>query len=155
MTDKDASYIIHEIKSIQYYETRIKELMNICNDISRQIVEVGEPHSPLGNNGPHCSNPVPQSTHIIELISEEQTYTKALKHYRNALVIAQGYKMAALEHTVTDEETAFAIGFANGQSYTALEHKHGCSNAYSWMRTIVKRIREPEVAAMDYIAKLK
>lgn len=155
MTKTDIAQMLKEVRSIGYYRKRVQEVTETCKEISRQIIEVGTPHCPLGNTGPAVQNHIPQSSRILELIGEEQFYSKWLRHYKNALIIAEGYRAIILAHTQDDNERAFVSEFIESKNYRYLEQKYGYSNAYSQMRTIIKRCRFSEMATERMLGDLE
>lgn len=138
MTNEDVQFIIREIKSIRYYKTRIGEIDATIKRIQDEIVESGEPHCPLGKET-GLTHSFSSNNRVLELITEENEMIKLKKHFMDRLRIAEGYKEEILRNCV-DTERFFVIDYLNGSAYTNLEKCYSVSNAYSYMRTIVKRI---------------
>lgn len=138
MTNEDVQFVIKEIKSISYYKTRIAEMDATLKRIQDEIQENGEPRCPLGKEM-NISQSFSSNNRILELITEEGEVEKLKKHFMDRLIIAEGYKKEIFENSL-DSERLFVTDYLNGVSYSSLEDWYSVSNAYSYMRTIVKRI---------------
>lgn len=139
MRTEHVGHILREIKSIYYYKTRLDEIEATLSRLGDEIQRLGEPRCPLGNMEAGGGLGVTKGTRMLELIGEEQEVMKLKEHYLFCLKLAKDYKEQVLA-CCTQEERLLMLDYINGDSYSKLERVHHVSNAYSSIRTIVKRI---------------
>lgn len=139
MKNEHVGHVLREIKSISYYKTRLDEIEATLSRLGEEIQSLGEPKCPLGNTEGGGSPGNTKGTRMLELIGEEQEIIKLKEHYLFCLKLAEGYRERVL-YCCTHEERLLMLDYFNDDSYSKLERVHHVSNAYSSIRTIVKRI---------------
>lgn len=141
MTDEKAAYILHELKSISYYEKQIDELDRLMKEISQRIVDIQTPSCPNGGDGVKAENHVNKSSIVNSLLSDEQGFYEERTHYNNSLVRANAY-YTKLKLVCDTNEISFVNDFVKGESYQHLSYKHGYENVYRTMIGMIKRIMQ-------------
>lgn len=140
MTDGMAQEILHEVKSIRYYQQCIKELNDDLKELSNRIHEVGEPKSSLSGLGNvPITNHVETSTIVNALLADEQYLVGARDIKYKQLAKAERYRVQILSNC-SEFEIKFADALMKGTSYDSLSITYGYTNPYKAMISIIKRI---------------
>lgn len=139
MNKLDIAHIVHEVRSIPYFETRIREFDSTLQRLSDELLVIGGTHCPQANSGPQ-GNCVPRDSRIIEVLSEEAYYEDLKKHYKTCLSLAKDFKAKLVNACDESWEKEFLIDFLKGWSYEKLKIEYGITNVYLTVCRIVKRI---------------
>lgn len=139
MTKQDIAHIVHEVRSIPYYETRIREFDSTLQRLSDELLVIGGTHCPQANAGVH-GNCVPRDSRMLEVLSEEALYEDLKKHYKTCLALAKDFKVKLFNACDESWEKDFLTDFLNGSSYEKLKQEHGITNVYLTVCRIVKRV---------------
>lgn len=139
MTKQDIAYVLHEIRNMDYYNVRLREIEETLERLSDELESCGSPHCPLGNTQPSGAGK-PVASRMNEIISEESWYLGLKKHYGNCLFLATRWYEEILEACDTTNEKRLIEGFVNGDSYNKLMNEYHITNVYLTISRIVQRI---------------
>lgn len=139
MTKQDIAYIVHEARSIPYYEMKVREIDDTLQRLSDELLIIGGTRCPQASDGIH-SNCETKDSRMLEVLSEEAYYEGLKKHYKNCLSLAKDFKAKLVNACDESWEKEFLIDFLKGWSYEKLKIEYGITNVYLTVRKIAKRI---------------
>lgn len=139
MKNEKAKYILHELKSIKFYEYQIAELDRLMENISSKIIDIQTPTCPNGGDGTKIQSHISKSSIVNALLSDEQQFYEEKTHYSNCLLKAKAY-YTKLVIVCDENEKEFVDAYIKGASHQALSLKYGYENTYRTMIGLIKRI---------------
>lgn len=138
MTNEEAAYILHEMKSINFYEHKLTELRCLLIDISERIESIQMPSCPLGGDGTKIDNHKEKSTIVNSLLSDEQMYVEERNYYSLSLSKANGYVTKICTHCSL-RENQFLQSYIEGWSQDKLRRVYGYANPYQSVLALIKK----------------
>lgn len=138
MTNEEAAYILHEMKSINFYEHKLVELRCLLIDISERIESIQMPSCPLGGDGTKIDNHKEKSSIVNSLLSDEQMYVEERNYYSLSLSKANGY-VAKICTCSTSIENEFLRSYIDGWSQDKMRRVYGYANPYQSVLALIKK----------------
>ncbi len=140
MTKEEAKYILHELKSINYYTHKLFELECLLKDLAQQIVDVQTPSSPSGGNGVKVENHKDKTSIVNSLLSDEQTYNAEYNFLLSCKQHAEAYRIKLM--TACDpKDKLFCQDYIDGMPYGKINAKYNTSNAYDRIIRLIRQIQ--------------
>lgn len=138
MTNEEAAYILHEMKSINFYEHKLAELRYLLIDISERIESIQMPSCPLGGDGTKIDNHKEKSSIVNSLLSDEQMYVEERNYYSLSLSKANGYVAKICTYS-TSIENEFLRSYIDGWSQDKMRRVYGYANPYQSVLALIKK----------------
>ena len=144
----DAKFILSEIRQINYYETKIGELMGRLSDMDMMIADVTSPVSPQGGQDVKVKGKTVRvkvhgagmnsSQRIVELATAKKPIEDMLTDFRKRHIRALDYRRQLMH----SKHAEYINDFFSGMSYKDIQRKYYVSNAYDkTLRIIVSTIK--------------
>ena len=141
ITYDDAKYIIAEIRRISYYQKRISLFQEELDEITNQMLMIGEPKSPNGKDdiGGAKGNEVPDKTRVYNtLITGKMEIEKKQAEFIRRRYAAECYKALLL----ASEYAVYVQDFLQTKDRWKLSKKYNVANPYDRMIRIVRNCIE-------------
>lgn len=136
MRKEEASYILHELKSIRYYRIKINELNKELKDVADKIVDVQTPKSPTGNTGT-STNRKDKASIVNALLTDEQELIRVKNYYEISLSMAIQY-LDNIKKICECSEWQFVSDFINVKNTNEyLIRKHYYRNPWKKMISLI------------------
>ena len=140
MTKEEAKYILHELKSINYYTHKLFELERLLKDLAQQIVDIQTPSSPNSGNGVKVENHKDKTSIVNSLLSDEQAYNAEYNFYLSCKQHAEAYWIKLM--TACDsKDKSFCQDYIDGMPYDKINAKYNTSNAYDRIIRLIRQIQ--------------
>lgn len=142
MTKEEAKYILHELKSINYYTHKLFELECLLKDIAQQIVDVQTPSCPNSGSGDAKVESHQDKTSIVNsLLSDEQAFNAEYNFYLSCKQHAEMYRIKLMTSCIDPINKQFCEEYIRGMRYEKLNEKYNTSNAYDKIIRLIQQIQ--------------
>ena len=140
MTKEEAKYILHELKSINYYTHKLFELECLLKDLAQQIVDIQTPSSPNSGNGVKVESHKDKTSIVNSLLSDEQAYNAEYNFYLSCKQHAEAYRIKLM--TICGPiDKSFCQDYIDGMPYDKINTKYNTSNAYDRIIRLIRKIQ--------------
>ena len=140
ITYDDAKYIVSEVGRLHYYKKRIDAYQDEIDQITNQMLMLGEPKSPNGKEGIGArGNEVSDKTRVFNtLITRKMEIEKRQAEFIRRKQTAESYK----EQLLRSEYATYVQDFIQARDRRALSEKYNVTNPYDRMVRIVRNCIE-------------